>query len=240
MFDFVQKFIYYVLSLQERFLRKKLGRNLKSVYSNTTSKRAFTPAASLELNSQTKKNKVKLENSVVSILKKYENNPEKLLEFVERSGTKVYKIPFADKFLNIINQEEGFISATKGLKSLYLCIIISALSKEKINLSLKSEPMFVLRDMQPDSYYMIQQFHKWYAMKLNLPGFDAESQENFQKFMAPANDAKIGELSVEEILGLKEAIARDVEAITFIVDLAKSTTGSRNALKKMTTGGASV
>lgn len=240
MFDFIQRFIYLFLTLQEKFLSKKLGRNFKSIYSNTTSKRAFTPSASLELNSQTKKNKIKLENDLTTILKKYENNPEKLLKFIHRSRTKVYKIPFANKILNLINCEEGFISTTKGLKSLYLCLAISFLSKEKIKLSLKTEPMFVLRDLPLDPYYMIQQFHKWYAMKLNLPGFDAESQENFQKFMTPANDSKIGELSVEEILGLKEAIARDVEAINFIVDLAKSTSGSKNALKKISTGGASV
>lgn len=240
MFDFIQKIIYFVLSIQEKILRKKLGRNLKPTYSNTTSKIAFTPSASLELNSKTQKNKLKLQNNIMTILKKYENDPQKLLKFIQRSGTKVYKIPFADKVLDFINYEEGFISATKGLKSLYLIALISILSKEKIRLSLKTEPMFVMRDLPLEPYYMIQQFHKWYAMKLDLPGFDAESQENFQKYLSPANDSKVGELSVEEILGLKEAIARDVEAINFIVDMAKSTVGSKNALKKMTTGGASV
>ena len=75
--------------------------------------------------------------------------------------------------------------------------------------------------------------------KLNLPGFNAEAQNNFQKFLH-SDDSDIKLLSVEEILDLKEAIARDVEAINFIVDLAKSTTGSKNALKKMTAGGATV
>jgi hypothetical protein len=239
MFNFIQKIIYLVLDLQEKSLKKRLGRNFKSAYTNTTSKKVFGLAASLELTSKTEKNKVKLENDVKTILKKYENNPEKLLEFIERSGTKIYKLPFADKFLKFINYEEGFLSSAKGLKGLYLNIIISILTHEKLNLSCKTEPMFLLRNLPLDSYHMIQQFHKWYAMKLNLPGFDAESQNNFQKFIN-SNDEDIKLLSVEEILGLKEAIARDVEAINFIVDLAKSTDGSKNALKKMTTGGASI
>ncbi len=86
---------------------------------------------------------------------------------------------------------------------------------------------------------MIQQFYKWYAKKLNLPGFEPETQDTLQKFLT-SSDEDIKNLSVEEILELKEAIARDVESIDFIVDMAKNTEGSQNALKKMTDGGASV
>lgn len=240
MFDFIQKLIYFVLGLQEKILKKRLNKNLKTVYSNTTSKKAFGSAASLEVSAGTQKNKIKLENTVKIILKKYENNPEKLLAFVRRSGTKVYKIPFANKILGIIGFEEGFISSAKGLKGLYLNLVTSIFGERKVKISTTTEPMFVLRTSATDSYLTIQQFHKWYAMKMSMPGFDAESQENFQKFLSPANDKKIKELSIEEIIGLKEAIARDVEAINFTVELAKSTEGAKNALGKMIAGGASV
>lgn len=236
MFDFIQRLIYYFLDLQEKLLRRRLRRNFKLTYSNGTSKKTLGQSVSLELNSKTEKNKFKLKNNVECILKKYKNEPQKLLDFVQKSGTKVYKIPFADKLLKIIGYEEGFIGKTEGLKSLY----INILTREEIKLPLKTEPMFILRDSSLDDYRTIQQFHKWYAMKLNLPGFDVESQNNFQKFLNPSNDEKIKELSVEEILGLKEAIARDIEAINFVTDFVKSTTGSKNALKKMVSGGASI
>lgn len=237
MFDFIQNLIYSILSIQEKILTKRLRKRLKG---NFKSKRTFGKANSLELNSQTEKSKLKLENNVKTILKKYNNDPEKLLGFVQRSGTNVYKIPFANKILAIIGYEEGFISAVKGLKALYLNIFVSVLSGERLTLSFKTEPMFILRDLPLDNYCTIQQFHKWYAMKLNLPGFDFRAQDNLQKFLSPSNDEKIGELSIDEILGLKDAIARDIESINFIVDLAKSTTGSKNALKKIIAGGASV
>ena len=239
MFDFIQKLIYSILGIQEKILRKKLRRNFKPIYTNSTSKKTFGNGASLELKCQTEKNKSKVENNVKTILKKYENNPQKLLAFIRKNGTKVYKIPFANKILAIICYEEGFVASTHGLKALYLNTVIPIFTDEKIKFSLKSEPMFVLRNLPLDRYCMIQQFHKWYAMKLNLPGFDAEAQNNFQKYVN-SNDENIKSLSVEEILGLKEAIARDVEAINFILDLAKSTSGAKNALKKITTGGASV
>jgi hypothetical protein len=240
MFDFIQKLIYSFLMTQEKVLRKKSRGNLKQSYSNVTSKVIFGDAASLNLTSQTEQNKLKLEHNVERILKKYENNPEKLLEFVQKNGTDVYKIPLADKLLKLIGLEEGFIAETKGLKGLYLNVITSMLSCKTINLSVKSNSMFVLRKLPLNNYATIQQFYKWYAMKLNLPGFDAQAQSNFQKFLEPSNDSRIGELSIEEILGLKEAIARDVEAINFVVGLAKSTVGAKNAMKKLTTGGASV
>ena len=239
MFDFIQKIIYSFLAFQEKMLTKKLSRNFKSVYSNSTSKKVFGQAASLELSSLTNKNKDKLQNDVNTILKKYQNDPEKLLEFVQRSGTKVYRIRFADKILKLINHEEGLLSETSGLNALFLNIILTIVAKEPIKLSLKTEPMFILRDLPLDNYCTIQQFHKWYAMKLKLPGFNPEAQNNFQKFLN-SDDKDISLLSVEEILDLKEAIARDVEAINFIVDLAKSTTGSTNALLKMTAGGANI
>lgn len=240
MFNFIQKLTYFILNLQEKILMKRLRKNFKTSYSNKTSKKVFTKGASLELTSQTEKNKIKLENDVKCIIKKYKNNPEKLLDFIQRSGTKVYKIPFANKILKIIGYEEGFVGQTKGLKGLYLNIVISILAKEKMNLSLRTSQMFVLRNLPLDRYYMLQQFYKWYAMKLNMPGFDAKSQNNFQKFLTPTKDEKIKELSVDEILGLKEAIARDVEAINFVIEFAKSTEGSQNALKKLITSGASV
>lgn len=241
MFDFIQNFIYSILAIQENILKKKLRRNFKATYSNSTTKKAFSSGASLELTSETEQNKKKLENNVKVIVKKYENNPQKLLDFAEKNGTRVYKIPYADIILKSAGYEEGFISTIKGFKGLYLNIIIPILAKEKIKLSFNTSPMFVLRDLPLDSYSTIHHFYKWYAMKFNLPGFDAESQENFQKFLTTSKeDEKIKELSIEEILGLKEAIARDVEAINFIVDLAKSSECSKNALKKVSAGGASI
>lgn len=239
MFDFIQRFIYFILNLQEKTLAKNVKKTCNSTYSNSTSKKAFAKAASLELTSETEKNKIKLENNVKVILKKYENNPHKLLEFIQKNGTKVYKIPYANKILKLFGYEEGFIIGTKGIKGLWLNIILAILTKEKIKLSFKTESMFIISNTHADKYFIIQQFHKWYAMKLNLPGFDSESQNNFQKFVN-SNDEDVKSLSIEEILGLKEAIARDVEAINFIVDLAKSTTGSKQAWEKITTGGASV
>lgn len=239
MFNFSQKLLDIILDIQEKLLGKSSKRLSSSVYSNTTSKKFFSQSASLELTSKTNQSRLKLEENIKTILKKYENNPQKLLEFIEKKGTKIYKVPFAPKILRLIKYEEGLVNKVTGLKALYLNIIISILAQEQIKLSFKRESSFIIDKSRIDNYKLIQQFHKWYAMKLNLPGFDEESQNNFQKFIT-SNEENVQSLTIDEILGLKEAIARDVEAINFIVDFAKSTTGSKNAMKKITAGGASV
>lgn len=239
MFDLIQNLMYSFLALQEKYLRKKLRRYLKTSFSNSTTKKTIGQAASLEISSKTKTNKTKLENDLKIILKKYENKPEKLIAFVKRSGTTVYRTKYAKKLLNLIGYEEGFVGSTEGIKALYLNTIVPFIVGEKTKISFHAEPMFILKNSELDPFYTIQQFHKWYAMKLKLPGFNAEAQNNFQKFLN-SNNEETKSLSLEEILDLKEAIARDVEAINFIVDLAKSTDGSQGALKKITAGGASI
>lgn len=227
MFDFFQKFI-------EKAVSKKSKKATKNM-----SKKTFSEAASFELTGEVEKTKAKLENGMQIILKKFGDNPEALLTFVEKSGTEVYRLASADKFLRLIGIEQGFVIPPKGFKSFYINTIVAAFAGKSVKFSIESEPKFILNKKTPDKYFMIQQFYKWYAKKLNLPGFEPETQDTLQKFMN-SSDEDIKNLSVEEILELKEAIARDVESIDFIVDMAKNTEGSQNALKKMTDGGASV
>lgn len=240
MFNFIQDFICVVIDLQSKFLGKKSKNCRKSCCNNRTATRVYTQGASLELNTKTQKGREKLENNLRLILKKYDNDPEKILGFVKRSGTKVYNIPYAKKILKAIECEEGFISAYSGIKGFYINLIICLFDVERKKPTQNSEAVFIFDKELPDKHIIIQQFHKWYAMKLNLPGFDETSQNNFQKFLEPGSDNEIKDLTIDEILGLKDAIARDVEAISFVVELAKSTSGAKNALKKISAGGASV
>lgn len=227
-----------MLNFIQKLIEKTLGKKSK-IKSKSTSKKTLTSAASFELTSETEKAKAKLENGVKIILKKFGSNPEMLLPFVEKSGTEVYKLASADKFLRLIGYEEGFVIPTKGFKSFYINTIIAAFAGKKIKFSIETEPKFVLNKKPIEQYFMIQQFYKWYAKKLNLAGFEPEAQDTLQKFLN-SGEENISELSVDEILELKEAIARDVESIDFIINMAKNTEGSKNALKKMTDGGASV
>lgn len=89
---------------------------------------------------------------------------------------------------------------------------------------------------------MLHQFHKWYGFKKNLPGYDEKSQDLFKENLeTDMPDSSVQEMSIEEILSLKEAIARDTQAAEFVIQLAKESTGARKALEKMKNeGGADI
>ena len=82
---------------------------------------------------------------------------------------------------------------------------------------------------------MLHQFHKWCAFKKDLPGFDEKSQALFKENLNKMSDGK--DLSVEEIIALKEAIARDAQAAEFVIQLAKESDGVKNALNKIKNDG---
>ena len=187
----------------------------------------------MTLNAETQKNIELVRKNVADIVNTCANNPEKLLQFAESKGTKVYKIDNADKILNIIKEEEGLITPLEGIEALYINIITNS------GFSFKSKPMFIMRNGSIDPYYMVHQFYKWYAMEMKLPGFDFMSQKIFKIYLN-SDGAILSNLTLDEMTGLKEAIARDQDATTFALDLAKQKDGSKKVLEKMQDGGASV
>ncbi|MBQ8168848.1 hypothetical protein IJZ97_05475 [bacterium] len=233
--NLLKKIIYFILSVQEKSLTRKLNHSLKGSYSNKTSKTVFSGSEHMTLTLKTEKHKQLVKKNVEDILKTCENNPQKLLDYINTTDTKVYKINHADKLLQTIGEEEGLICELTGIKALYLNICTNS------KISLKSKPMFVLREGQIDPLYMIHHFYKWYSLKMNLPGFDFKSQQNFKKYLKNPNDKDITTLSLNDILGLQEAIARDQEATTFCLEIAQKNEGARNVKRKMSEdGGANI
>ena len=237
MLSLFKKILNFILDLQGKSSKGNVSGMVDS-YKNSTTKVVFRKNDSATFSSLTDKNRERLEFEVKNILKKYQNSPDELLNFVERKGTKVYRIPFAKQILKKIKYEEGFIVGLRGLSALYLNIVTTVLSNEKIKLSFKTKPMFVI-GLHTDDFTIIQHFHKWYASKLKLPGFEQATQDNIQKFLNVPS-SQVDKLSIDEIMDLKEAISRERESIDFVVSLARATKGSKNALQKLTTGGASV
>lgn len=229
-----QQIIYYFLEKQEKALSKKLSKHLKISSSDKTSKTIVSKDVTVTFNAETEKSKELVKKNVTDIIKSCNNDPAKLLAFVESKGTKVIKIDNADKVLSIIKEEEGLITELEGIEALYINIITNS------GFSFRSKPMFIMRNGQIDPYYMAHQFYKWYALNMGLPGFDFMSQKIF-KISLNSNGAVFSNLNLDEMTGLKEAIARDQEATSFALELAKSKEGSKNVIDKIKNdGGANI
>lgn len=231
--NILQKIVYYFLEKQEKALTKRLSRHLRTSSSNSTSKTVVSKGVTMTLNAETERNKDLVLKNVSDIIKGCNSDISKLLAFIESKGTKVTRLENADKILSVIKEEEGLITPLEGIEALYINTVTHS------GFSLKSKPMFVMRNGQIDPYYMAHQFYKWYALQMKLPGFDFMSQKIFKIYLN-SDGAILSNLTLDEMTGLKEAIARDQEATTFALDLAKQKEGSKKVLEKMQDGGANV
>ena len=229
-----QKIVYFFLQMQEKEITKKLDKHLKASSSNSTSKTVLSTGVTMTLKAETEKNKELVKKNVSDIVKGCNNEPAKLLAYIESKGTKVVKLNNADKLLAVIKEEEGLVTELKGIEAFYINLITHS------GFSFKSKPMFIMRNGNIDPYYMAHQFYKWYALEMNLPGFDFISQKLFKIYLN-TEEAILSNLNLDEMTGLKEAINRDQEATNFALEIAKAKEGSKNVLDKMKNdGGANI
>ena len=102
--------------------------------------------------------------------------------------------------------------------------------------------MVILREGIIDKYYMLHHFYRWYSLKSDLPGFDYRIQKKFKSFlMAEDVDKFVKTFNLEDIISIKEAIARDQEATEFVLNYTKEIDGSKNVIEKIKNdGGANI
>ena len=226
----VKNIMFGILSLQEKFLKHRLAKTI-SAKNSSKRKRHFSNGCVLDLNSLAESEKLKLEEEINLILKKYEYNPEKLLEYIKKS-TKVFYLENAPEILNPIGENEGFIYPAKGSKALYLSLAITK------KFALKTDEMFVLSKGKINKYYFIYNFYNWYAFKHNIAGLDTESQELLKKYLY--SDEGLNNLQLSEIYKLKDAIKQDKASIEFVIKLCRNYDGAKQALEKLKDSGASL
>ncbi len=222
-------FLKLIFNMQEKKAHFNAGKNLYS-YKNGTTSSHITSFATVSFDLKTREKMRLMKENVKALVKKNIKTPEKLLEYVEKSGTKVIKNPYADKILSYVKEEEGFITPKSGFEALYLNLLLNK------KISSKTPEMFVLRDLPLNIYVMSHQFHKWYSYKMKLPGYDSAAQENFKKVFEFSDPKKVEQLSYQEIMSLKDAIRRDVDAIEFVLELSREHEGSKKTLDKIKSG----
>ena len=179
-----------------------------------------------EQNEKDKIHQQKIEN----LIEKYINNPNKLFDFIKGAKTPIYEIKSAKKILERIGEFEGFILPKKGFQALYLNLILNK------KISFRTSEMFIISSYNVNLYAFLYQFYNWYCYKMKLSGFEDDIQEQFKHVFEICETSKIDELSYEEILNLKSAIKRDIEAIDFVKKITQKITLSKKNLDKIKQG----
>lgn len=221
-----------IYALQEIKHKKRMSKLGKKMLTGTSCGEKYITinGATLSIkNEDCEKDKANQEK-IEKIIEKYIDEPEKFFDFIRGLKTPIYKIKNADKILSKIGEFEGFILPKKGFKALYLNLILNK------KIGLKTPEMFVLREGELNNYALIYQFYNWYSFKMNLSGFDVETQEKFKYIFNICETSKINTLNYQEILNLKTAIKRDIEAINFVKKMAQKFSLSRKGLEKIKQG----
>ncbi len=230
---FILAFVSCILKLQDEKHEKRKQEFLTS--NERGVKTVLMSDAQLEI-----KNKVlddmkrKVTEEIAPIIKENIKTPEKILDYIEKNGTKVYRLKNAKKILSAIGEQEGFITPIRGMKAVYLNFSLRG------KFSTRTDEMFVLNNSEIDIYTMAHQFYKWCGWKAKMPGYDNQTQENFKKVWLFNKDVNIQNLTYKELANLKEAIHRDIEAIDFVIKLAQENEGIKKGFNNIQNGGADI
>ena len=224
----LKDFIYKCLSVQEKFLRLRLSKTL-GIKNMSKRKRHYSEGCTVDLNSIAEEEKQKLEDMLLNILKKYDYNQKKILEYIQKQGTEVVLAKDAKRILHPLGENEGFIYPAKGAKALYLSLSLFGRIKFKTN------ELFVLSEGNINKYYFLYHLYNWFAYKHNIEGMDTESHELLQKYLCENSDTK--ELQLADIYKLKDAIRQDKASIEFVIKLCRNYEGAKQALTKMQNNG---
>ena len=71
---------------------------------------------------------------------------------------------------------------------------------------------------------------------MKLTGYEADTQEKFKHIFEICETNEIDNLNYEEILNLKSAIKRDIEAIDFVKKMAQKFSMAKKNLEKIKQG----
>lgn len=227
----LNKIKYLIDIMNLKYKKFKYKKYLSNSHKSGTSKSRVGKDYTLNFSSEFENKKKLVEEKLENLVKKAKNNPYRLIRYVEKQGTPVYRIKNANKILNLINEAEGFITPKKGLKAVYL----NAVLNHKFSFNL--DECFVMRNMELDPYYAIYQFYSWFTFKAGFAGYEYDTQEKFKRLRLSQNKSEeIENFSISDILAVKEAIRRDVEAIDFVIKVARNKDGAKEAFEKMLAG----
>lgn len=178
-----------------------------------------------------------IKDNLKSIIKSLKNI-DAISKYINKKGTKIFKLKKPKKFLNFINEEEGFILPQKGFKALYINLLLKFTVNKKQKIKFNTPEMFILNTENSDIYNFLHQVYLWYGYKEGLEGYEAKNKVLLNQLLKSSNIEN--QLSFEDMFNLKKLIERDKEAVDFVVEFTKESEGTKNALSKLKNEGSTI
>ena len=222
----LKKILFFIYNLQNNFLKFRLDKTIN--YKQTSkSKKFYSKGCFVSIDCVAKEERQQLENELFNILKKYEFNPELLLNFLRKQEVLVIIDTNKSKILRFINENEGFILPQTGTNALFLSLCINK------KIVFKTQPMFLLSEGEINKFFFIYHFYNWFMYKNGIEGIDASAYSLMNKYLS--DDTDIKELQLAEIIKIKDAIKQDKAAIDFVLNICQRIETLKNAHEKLVT-----
>jgi hypothetical protein len=156
---------------------------------------------------------------------------------VESKGTVIIKSRYMERILKFFGEETGFIPPMTGVRALLFTVISGMFCSVKLDTGFKTPAMFALKDEPVNIYNLSHQFHLWLSYINDLPGFEEKNMKNFRDFWNSDPDSSdMSYFSVDDLLSLKDIIAREMEALNFVTEIAREFVGQKSSVGKLREG----
>lgn len=231
--------LFIILNKIKCFLNKKKATSAEKTaqliknFSRNGVKDCFTGDDSLSISGKLTLVKQEINKEAREIIKEALENPEILPEFIKSKGTLIIKARHMDKILALLGEETGFVTPMSGIRALFFTLMTRLFCNVKLEPGCKIPEFFAFNEEPVDIYTFSHQFHLWLSYQNKLPGFEEKNMKNFKTFWHSQSTAFF---SVEEIISLKDIIARETEAVDFVTEIAREFVGQKNSLQKIREG----
>jgi hypothetical protein len=178
-------------------------------------------------------------------------DPVLLTAFIEQHGTPVYvcsTLSLSNLCLRLLGFDPGFIPPSGDRRYRLLCRFLSIQSRfhlkrkqgEKANCHAK-HGVFVLTRPLFTIGFISHQLHHWLAARSGMQGYCDLSQRLYREFWNKSGrlGPEVLKMKPEEILALKAAINRDLEALQFLKEIANEVLIPAKQARRISAGKAS-
>ena len=180
-------------------------------------------------------------------------SPEDLTAFIENKGTPVYVLQglkglLAQCAFKLMGFDAGFVAPPNPNEPLtwHAQIRYGLLGVLLIGLydrhpgCVFDHGVFVMPRAVFTVGYLAHQLHHWFACQAGLPGYDSASQREFRTFMVTHKGvvgAEAASMTEAQIMSLRHAIHREVEALQFIKSVTEEIFRPDRQARQITDGG---
>lgn len=188
-----------------------------------------TPEDTFRLVAETRRQVNEVSQTARDAIQNFYTDPQKLAGFIERYGTPVYVLKFgwlAMLVLRALGFEPGFIPPCDSRQGVWLKRLLTFCEADRpqpIGSNVTTHPfpngVFVLTRPLFSVGFMTHQLHHWLACRSGMAGYSEQARKLYKQFWEE-NRGRIGkevyQMNAEDILALKAAINRDMEALRFL------------------------